>query len=230
MSVMEYAQARIQARFGARPQADLWRALDAAPDLEGYLDAARGTPLAHWTTGIEPGAGLRRIDSALRARLENHIAEVARWLPQEWRPAALWLLSLFDLPALQYLAPSEAPEFLRRYRKSARGAAARAGEARAAFLEEWTRRWPARDPESLSGMRRIAAAISAHLERFARTSVRGAWPERAALERELRGLFRKSALRPDTAFCHLALVALDLECLRAALVLRALGRRQPESA
>lgn len=222
MSDMEYAQARIQARFGARPPPELWGALDAAPDLRAYLDAARGTSLRAWTAGIEPDADLHRIDSALRTRLESHIEEVARWLPPECRPAVLWLRRLFDLPAIQYLAPGEAPDFLRRHRKNA--GVARPGDVRAAFVEEWTRRWPARDPESSRGMRLVLAAVSSHLERFARTDVRGAWRERAALERELRGLFRRSALRPDTAFCHLALVALDLERLRAALVLRALDR------
>jgi hypothetical protein len=221
MSVMEYAQARIQARFGARPQPELWRSLDTAPDLRTYLDAARGTSLAPWTNGIEPGADLHRIDAALRARLEGHIAEVARWLPREWNAAVLWLLRLFELPAIQHLPLGDAPGFLRRHRKGVRGAA-RPGDVRAAFLEEWKRRWPARDPESLSGMQRIAAAVAGHLERFPRAGVRGASQERGRLERELRGLFRNSALRPDAAFCHLALVALDLERLRAVLVLRAL--------
>jgi hypothetical protein len=225
---MEYAQARIQARFGARPPPELWGALDVAPDLRAYLDAARATSLRSWIAGVEPGADLHQIDAALRARLESHIGEVARWLPAEWRPAVMWLLRLFDLPAIQYLAPRDAPDFLRRHRGDA--GTARPGDVRAAFVEEWTRLWPARDPESSRGMRRILAAVSSHLERFARTDVRGAWRARASLERELRSLFRRSALRPDTAFCHLALVALDLERLRAALVLRALDRGERAAA
>jgi hypothetical protein len=229
MSVMEYAQARIQSRFGARPTAELWHGLDAAPDLEAYLDAVRGTSLQRWVSGIEPNADLHRIDSGLRGRLESHIAEVARWLPQEWRAAALWLLRLFDLPAIQQPGSGEAPDFLR-HRKNARRAGARGSEVRAAFLEEWRRRWPARDRESLRGMQRIAATIVSHLERFGRASVRDAWPERARLERDLRRLFRNSALRPEAAFCHLALVALDLERLRAGLVRRVLWRGERKSA
>jgi hypothetical protein len=222
MSDMAYAQARIQARYGARPQPETWVALDAAPDLRAYLDSARGTPLATWIAGIEPGADLHRIDSALRARFGSHIAEVARWLPSEWRPAALWLLRLFELPAIQHAAAGDVPDFVRRRRKEA--GAARPGDVRAAFVDEWTRRWPGSDPEASSGMRSILAAVASHLERFARTEVRSAWRERATLERDLRKLFRRSALRPDTAFCHLALVALDLERLRSALVVRALKR------
>jgi hypothetical protein len=230
MSVIEYAQARIQSRFGARPQPELWRGLDAAPDMDAYLDVVRGTSLQRWVSGIEPGADLHGIDSSLRARLEAHIAEVARWLPQEWRPAALWLPLLFDLPAIQQPGSGEAPDFLRRYRKNTRRAAVRESEVRAAFLEEWMRRWPARDRESLRGMQRIAVTIVGHLERFARASVRDAWQERARLERDLRRLFRNSALRPEAAFCHLALVALDLERLRAGLVRRVLWRGERKSA
>ena len=228
MSVMEYAQARMQARFGARPGPQAWRELDAASELRAYLDAARGTSLKRWVSGIEPGADLHAIDSALRARFESHIAEVAHWLPQEWRSAALWLLNVLDLSAIQQ-SGSE-PDFLRRYRKKARARAAQGNEARAAFLEEWTRRWPAQDEESLRGMQCIAATIAKHLERFARTSVRDAWHERSLLERELRRLFRRFALKPEAAFCHLALVALDLERLRAALVRRALWRDERKSA
>jgi hypothetical protein len=230
MSVMEYAQARIQSRFGARPTAELWHGLDAAPGLEAYLDAVRGSSLQRWVSGIEPGADLHGIDSGLRARLEAHIAEVARWLPQEWRPAVLWLLRLFDLPAIQQPGSGEAPDFLRHHRKNARRAALQGSEVRAAFLEEWMRRRPARDRESLRGMQRIADTVAGHLERFARSSVRDAWPERARLERDLRRLFRDSALRPEAAFCHLALVALDLERLRAGLVWRVLWRGERKSA
>jgi hypothetical protein len=132
-------------------------------------------------------------------------------------------------PALQELvaggSQADVPEFLKRYRKRARrGGAAGAGEVRAAFLAEWERLWPRADPESLRGMRSLVATILNHLERFKRANMRDAWQERAGLEHELRRLFRESALRPETAFCYLALVALDLERLRAALVRRVLWR------
>jgi hypothetical protein len=250
MSVMEYAQARIQARFGARPQAASWRGLDGASDLEAYLEAARGTSLRAWLPDMTPDADLHQIDLALRERLRAHIEEVARWLPPQWRPAVLWLSRLPDLPAMQHLlsgepalawmrrrpalqelaaggSHAEAPEFLKRYRKRARrGGAGEAGEARAAFLAEWEGLWPRSDQESLRGMRRLVSTILNHLERFRRVSARDAWQERSGLERELRRLFRESALRPETAFCYLAVVGLDLERLRAALVRRVLWRGQ----
>jgi hypothetical protein len=248
MSVMEYAQARMQARFGARPQAASWRGLDGASDLGAYLEAARGTSLRAWLPDVDPRADLHQIDSALRERFRAHVEEVARWLPPQWRPAVLGLSRLPDLPAIQHLlsgdsalawmwrhpalqelvaggSQADVPEFLKRYRKRARrGGAAGAGEVRAAFLAEWERLWPRADPESLRGMRSLVATILNHLERFKRANMRDAWQERAGLEHELRRLFRESALRPETAFCYLALVALDLERLRAALVRRVLWR------
>jgi hypothetical protein len=251
MSAMEYAQARVQARFGARPPAAAWRGLEAASELGAYLEAARGTSLRAWLLDIDPEADLHRIDSALRERFRAHIEEVAAWLPPQWRPAVVWLSRLPDLPAMQHLLSgdsaldwmwrrpalrelaaggslAEPPDFLKRYRKRRRGSA-ESGEIRAAFLSEWKRLWPRADAESLRGMRSLVATIVSHLERFKRVNVRDAWQERSALERELRRLFRKSALRPETAFCYLALVALDLERLRAALVRRVLwrGERKP---
>jgi hypothetical protein len=53
---------------------------------------------------------------------------------------------------------------------------------------------------------------------------------RAALERALRVLFRRSALQPEAAFSYLGLVALDLERLRAQLVLRFLWQRERTAA
>jgi hypothetical protein len=248
MSVMEYAQARIQARFGARPQAASWRALDGASDLAAYLEAARGTSLRAWLPDVAPGADLHQIDSALRERFRAHIEEVARWLPPQWRPAMLELSRLPDLPAIQHLlsgdpalawmwrrpalqelaaggSQADAPEFLKRYRKRARrGGRTESGETRAAFLAEWERLWPRADPESLRALHRLVSTILTHFERFRRASARDAWRERSGLERGLRRLFRESALRPETAFCYLALVALDLERLRAELVRRVLWR------
>lgn len=254
MSVMEYAQARIQARFGARPQAVSWRGLDGASDLEACLEAVRGTSLHTWLPDIDAKADLHQIDSVLRERFQAHIEEVAGWLPLQWRPAVLRLSLLPDLPAIQRLlsgdsalawmwrspalqdlaagaSQADAPEFLKRYRERAhRGGAVQADETRAAFLVDWERLWPTADPESRRGMRRIVETILNHLERFKRASVRDAWQERSGLERELRRLFREFALRPETAFCYLALIALDLERLRAALVRRVLWRRERELA
>ena len=252
MSSVEFAQARMQARFGERPDAASWRELDAIEDLAAYLDALQRTPVRPWIAGIDAPGDLHQIDFRLRERFRAHIREVARWSPPEWRPAVLWLAQLLDLPALAHLLSGEAPlgwmarepglrpftghlaqgtaplpDFLRRdpRRGRVRQTAPNAGEARAAWLAEWRRRWPADDAESAQPMRALVARLTLHLEHFRRAGPREAWRARADLERELRSLFRRSVLRPEAAFSYLGLVALDLERLRAQLVRRALRQR-----
>jgi len=206
MSLVEYAQARMQARFGERPDAARWRELDGAHDLGACLDALRGTALRRWVAGLDARADLHQVDRGLREAFRAHVGEVARWMPEAWRPCVLWLRELVEPRA-------EVP---------AAGAGRRAGP-HAAWLAEWRRRWPA-DAAATRGLQRIAAAVLSHRARFARAGVRGAWAARGALERELRVLFRRSALAPEAAFAYLGLIALDLERLRAALVRRILQR------
>jgi hypothetical protein len=237
MSFAEYAQARMQARFGRRPGAAVWGELEAARGLPAYLAALRRTHLASWVTGIDPASNLHGIEARLRARFRAHVAELARWLPPEWRPAVTWVGELVDLPALDRIVSGEgplpwmltepglralagggaAPGFLRR-------GAPQPGGARAAWLAEWQRRWPAAGAASRRRMRRLVAAVCAHLARFRHSDTDEGWRMRAALERELRLLFRRFALRPEAAFPYLGLAALDLERLRAGLVRRYLLR------
>jgi len=104
---MEYAQARIQARFGRRPEPALWRELRSVSDSGALLAAIQGSVLAPWTAGIEARSDLHQIDRALRERLRAHIREVAAWLPPAWRDAALWILHLPHLPAVMRLLAGE---------------------------------------------------------------------------------------------------------------------------
>jgi hypothetical protein len=135
----------------------------------------------------------------------------------------LWLRHLFTLPAAAHLLAGNAPlpwmsrepelqrlaaggvlqggaiaipDFLRRGRRVLRGATDPGG-VRGAWLAEWERRWPAGAVESSGGLRQVIATISVHLARFGEGGVRDAGRMRAALERELRLLFRRFALLPE---------------------------------
>jgi len=106
---VEYAQARLQARFGERPAESLWRRLDAARELSAFLEMARGIGMRRWVAGLEERSSSHGIEIALRERLRSTIREVARWMPEEWRAAALWTLHPVDLPVLVHLARGHAP-------------------------------------------------------------------------------------------------------------------------
>lgn len=106
---LEYAHARIGARFAARPDERLWLRLRTARNLPAALDAARESNAAAYVGGIALPGHLDSIELALRTHLRLRIAEVARWAPDGWRAAVLWTQTLIDLPALLHLIGEEAP-------------------------------------------------------------------------------------------------------------------------
>lgn len=223
---MEYAQARMQARHGARPDEALWQRLGGQASLDGYLAAARATPLACWLVGIGDRADTHEIELALRQRWRDTVAELARWMPHEWQAAVRWSAGLIDLPALAWLAAGDAP--LRWMEKDAVLAAYLAAPAemapvgRAAWLEAWRQRWPTAAGEDAEALERLAADVEAHLARFSQLPPAAAPDARRALGRNAARWFRRLSFRPAVAFVYLLRVALDLERLRADLVLRAL--------
>lgn len=222
---MDYAQARMQARYGARPAEAQWQRLRIQPSLDGYLAAARATPLGGWLAGIADQADSHQIELALRQRWREAVAELAGWLPGEWQAAVRWTAGLIDLPALAWLAAGETP--LAWMEKDAALTAALPPLERQGWLAGWRQRWPAVGDDDGAALRRLAAAVEAHLERFRHLPPAAAWDARRALAGEAARHFRRGAGRPAAAFAWMLLLALDLERLRADLVLRALP---PETA
>ena len=92
-SRLAYVQARLQARHGRRPTDDRWRLLEATPDLAGYLQAARATSLRPWVVHLPAESGTHQIERSLRRDWKIYVAEISRWLPASWRPAAAWIRS-----------------------------------------------------------------------------------------------------------------------------------------
>lgn len=79
------------------------------------------------------------------------------------------------------------------------------------------------------GVHRGAAARAAHLAAFTRAHADDAWALRETFQQRLEVLFRRHSLTSGAAFAYLALVALDLERLRAEVVHR-MARRDLEAA
>ena len=109
MTELAYASARVAARFGARPQDSDWRRLEVLRALAALLEAARGTPLGHWTAGVTAGQDAHAIARVLRGHRRALAAEVTGWMPASWRPALAWLAVTPDLPVCAHLASGRPP-------------------------------------------------------------------------------------------------------------------------
>jgi len=230
MCALEYAQARVQSRHGERAPAQAWASLHASMTLAALLEQARASALESWTAGLDAGCAPADVEALLRERLRGRITEVARWMPGPWRAAVLWTRVLLDLPALQHLAFGHAPApwMARDAALAARIAEApdedRARRMRRAWLESWRRQWPRCGADERHAMEELVRAFEAHVAAFERAAPDDAWNLRRALEARIEILFRRHALLAAAAFDHLALLALDVERLRAELMARIAAR------
>jgi hypothetical protein len=245
---MDYAQARLQARFGERPDESVWQKLEAAQGPGAALEIARAAGLRRWVAGITPQADSHTIEIALRARWRESVSEIASWMPERWQPALLWTRGLVDLPALWYLGRGGAPlpwmlrdPVLHAYARADRktlDAALR--QACGAFLgsasedaggaladnafpshirQAWLDEWRRRWPRWSD-----AASLDGLARLFDAAMKQPAATGRHELARKLRSLFRRSVLHPVVAFIYVAFVTLDIERLRAGLMKHALAR------
>ena len=106
---LEYANARVAARLGQRPDERLWSQLRSARSLPALLEAMRASVAASMVSGVPAGGDADAVELAFRQQLRTRIAEVAAWSPAEWRPAVTYTAQLVDLPALLHLLGDERP-------------------------------------------------------------------------------------------------------------------------
>jgi hypothetical protein len=241
---LEYAQARLSARYGERPDELAWRRIEHVRTFQAVLDAARTTALRAWLAGIAPISTPHEIEQALRERWRELVAEVASWMPDEWRSAVLWCATLPDLAVLQNLARGGAPlPWMREdavyrelcERESAGFGTAPMGGPLASLAAAWTDpdrtghywlvEWRRRIPEGDRGDRALQEAVlrvlASHLATLRDPSIVTSSALRRALQTRLEGLFRRAMLDPSAAFVFIALAALDLERFRGELLRRA---------
>lgn len=248
---IEYAQARLQARYGARASEDLWTQVRSARTLAALLESLRDSPLKRWVGAVGVEADADAIELHLRASFRECVEEVARWVPDAWRQAVLWTRHLVDLPAIVRLVSGEAalgwmrrdpslqayadpdPEIARRALESGplrnivrelertAGARVQNGVAREQWLIEWRLRWPDTRSEEAAALIGLNRVVLDHLARFTGSDAEDPWALRRGLESQVAARFRRHAFTATAAFAYLLLTALDLERLRAHLVVRA---------
>jgi hypothetical protein len=242
---MAYAQARMQARFGARPPEATWQALSAITAFRGFLEQARATALQSWLHNLSPIATRDDIERLLRVNLCARIEEVARWLPPAQRPALRWTGILVDLPAIAHLLRGGEPQAWMRDEPALKSLAAVDAAQRAAtlaqgdtaplmrvakedslpdrWLGEWRRRLPRLPARERDHLERLVRLVRALLAQSAARSVDGQWAHdsaepRRALEARLAFEFRRRFLEPAAAYACLLLAASEFTRIRGALL------------
>jgi hypothetical protein len=238
-----YVQSRLQARHGRRPRDSDWRLLEATEDLGGYLQAARRTCFEGWIHRLAADADAHQVESAFREDWLAYCREVGRWLPDEWVPAVEWAATIVYLPMIVHLAREEpAWRWMRdddvlaafavqdpAVRRQALGlsdfrALAEAVAEGAEPLPTWLDIWLARSPARAGAERERMADLVGLLTRHLVPPDGEASPARRRIpfERALTRHFRRWSGSVGAVFCHLGLIALDAERLRAGLLLRTL--------
>lgn len=249
-----YAQARLQARHGARPTPATWRRLQGIRDLAHFLQVAQRSEWRPWVLQFDVHTPAHVLERQLREQLRRYILEVARWHPPPWRPAIAWTTRLIDLPALQHLLAGQPAWPWMHDDPAIQSFAQASGEARLearlqasdwapllsswrrdeslleTWLWRWRRLWPEAAYRQIQPLESLIQLLREHL---------AAQPERApeqpvgepagvALAERLSRLFRRHLHQPVVAFVHLSLVGLDLERLRGALLARKLFTERPQ--
>jgi hypothetical protein len=234
-----YVQARLQARHGDRlPDAD-WRVLEATRSLDQFIERARGTSLRRFGERVNAGMSSHAIERSLRAAWRDYVAEVSSWAPAEWQPAILWTAHLPDLPVIDALLRGATPAWAQQdpvlivFLESERRALDRsplaallpARDRPVTLAGRWFAHWRALWPRgsNQAPLMKLAELVEAHVARLARAGPQDASASyRRELAHSVARMFRRHGGAPIAVFCHLALVALDLDRLRGGLARRRL--------
>lgn len=238
-----YVQSRLQARHGQRLDESAWRLLETTDDFASYLQAARSSFFETWIYHLSEGADIHQVERSLRQDWSAYCRDIAGWLPPPWRPSIEWTATLAYLPTLAHLARAEpvwrwmrddaelAP-FVERHREareqalaaSRYGGLARAIADGADPMSAWVEAWLALAPSDPASVRERLQTFAEVIRSGLSGVDEGVEPladrRRPALRENLTRLFRQFSGTAVAAFAHLGLIALDVERLRAGLVLR----------
>jgi hypothetical protein len=245
-----YAQARIQGRFSRLPAEDEWQRLAASRTLASFLEEARLGSLRNWIKGFSGQSDVHDLEAGLRSLHRDALEELCGWVPVPWRDALSWTRWLVHLPLLAHLgAGRPMPGWVardlelrgllgedgaldpRRLSNAGLDVLMHAEQGPAsAWILQWRRRWPRCGRETSRNLEALTAPLAGQVEGFGRISPTATRALRKELRERLRLSLHRNTLQPSVPFVYLALMSLDLERLRAALVSRALFSPQGEPA
>jgi hypothetical protein len=240
-----YSQARLQARYGARPSSADWSLVAATGDLGALLLVLRGSSLGHWTVSLGDRPRVHEIERRLREQWLCDVDEVAGWQPGPWRDGVHWLRWIVYLPALQKIARGGRPPTWMRVEPVLAHIVAREPRDRSSALQgtalaplaagfgepadtvgAWTRRWRQLWPSQQAARRPLELLLrEAARTRYRLSELPAATrsnEDLKRLERRLELAFRRNPLSPTAAAAYLGLLALDMRRIRGALATRAL--------
>ncbi len=208
---LAYAQARLAARHAERAQPVDWARLRASRSADHFLQAVRGTSLAHWVRHLDSDPDAGDVETTLEAAFSAHVDEVADWVGAPWAPCVRFTRWV---PALERL---EAGTF------DDAGAPLTGEHAGRRWYARFRALWPSAGRSTTAEVEEIVALVARHLRamRDADPADNG-WALRDELARELERRFRRYPATPAAALSHLALTWLELERLRGELALRLL--------
>lgn len=250
-STFNFAQVRLQSRYGQRADERVWLSLYNTLDLASYLHTAQQTPLRSWLLGIDAEHTVHEVELALRQKYRNHVDEVAGWLPAEWQPSFHWIKYLHDLPVLRYLLDGGRPqrwmktdpalsnfiaddvnERMQAMRRSGCGCLVTAWQQGnpmlLAWLDQWEKLWPGNNDHEV-GMRRLTRYLRARLLKGKQSYYQGVdignsvvGEDSEALTADMAVMFRRYAFQPAAVGAYLAIIASDLLRIRSDLMQRLL--------
>jgi hypothetical protein len=253
---IEYAQARLQARYGVRPGPGAWQRIETIRELPALFEMTRTTAFRPLVAGLAPDQPLHEMEARLRAHWRELASEVTGWLPGPWQRAAEWFACIADLPLIEHLLRGGAaapwmhgdPVFgaladagpQERRRVVANGPLAglevdlAADPRPTALAEAWIAVLRARLPEAAGDealhLEALSRVLSRHWHAIVAAQAGEAEGLRRLLAARLETLFRRAALTPAAGLCYLAIAALDFLRLRGEIMRRAALPRLGEAA
>ena len=175
----------------------------------------------------------------------DYVDDIASWVPRGWRKSVEWTNRLTYLPALLHLIKGNTAQgwmlqdpvlkpFTAIHHDQRNAALLQSDYAPmvhayhegmpllAAWTVRWQFLWPAPGASERASLQHLQTLLQQHLASFARETPESAWRQRQQLAARLGTLFRAFRYQPAAVFCHLLLVALDVERLRGDILQRRL--------